>query len=316
MHKIFIALREFWNTRNAINHDLPWDELDGCRFGLKAIQELLAYPECDRFSKATSVQVDQKMFIALNSKDPSNQMAEFMRWATDAIMRYLTDSSRFGHYTVGSALSKLEKTSASVSSLLLKAKTNGTTRVVSGLRRGVGYRDVHKPFRSRVHRRLMRKARDMRRSSKSATVVTIRKIATSVSLAGLGVLPALELGIQMLESSTTMRVSSQALRAQMAMKTTRARTPRTPPKGKTRSPPSKPVMFAVALEQLLTLALQCQHNLPPRISAALRASSTRTLTFPSRLFPIRTLILLLTSTKPLRMFAICQKNTNRLLLES
>ena len=109
IHKIFIALREFWNTRNALNHDLPWDELDGCRFGLKAIQELLAYPGCDRFSKVTSVQVDQKIFLARTSKDPSKQMAEFMRWATDSIMRYLTDSSRFGHYTVGSALSKLEK---------------------------------------------------------------------------------------------------------------------------------------------------------------------------------------------------------------
>jgi len=108
IHKIFIAVRQLWNTRNTLNHDLPWDELEGCRFGLKAIQELLARPGCDRYSKATSVQIDQKIFTALNSTEPSKQMAEFVRWATDAIIGFLTDSSRFGNYTVGSALSKLK----------------------------------------------------------------------------------------------------------------------------------------------------------------------------------------------------------------
>ena len=55
------------------------------------------------------MQVDQKLFNALNSTDPSKQMAEFMRWATDAIIGFLKDSSRFSNYTVASALSKLKK---------------------------------------------------------------------------------------------------------------------------------------------------------------------------------------------------------------
>lgn len=69
----------------------------------------MAHPGCVRISKTTSVQVDQKLFNALNSTEPSKHMAEFMRWATDVNMEFMTKSSRFGNYTVGSALSKLKK---------------------------------------------------------------------------------------------------------------------------------------------------------------------------------------------------------------
>ena len=106
---ILIALRELWNTRNMLNHDLTWDELDGCRFGLKAIQEILALPGCDSFSNANSVQVDQKIYDAIRSLDASKQMSEFMRWATDNIMEFLADRSRWTGSPAKSALIKLEK---------------------------------------------------------------------------------------------------------------------------------------------------------------------------------------------------------------
>lgn len=69
----------------------------------------MAHPGCVRISKTTSVQVDQKLINALNSTEPSKQMAEFMRWATDVNVEFMTKSSRFGNYTVGSGLSKLKK---------------------------------------------------------------------------------------------------------------------------------------------------------------------------------------------------------------
>jgi hypothetical protein len=88
IHKTLTALRELWNTRNTLNFDLPWGELDGCRFGLKAVLDLLEQPGCERFSRLTSEEISQRIHKTIISTDASKQMAEFVRWATDCYMGF------------------------------------------------------------------------------------------------------------------------------------------------------------------------------------------------------------------------------------
>jgi hypothetical protein len=89
VHKILTSFRELWNTRDTLNFDLPVDELDGCRFGLQAMQDLLNQPGCDGFSRLNSAEINHKTFIAMRSPDAAKLMAEFMRWAIDCYMDFL-----------------------------------------------------------------------------------------------------------------------------------------------------------------------------------------------------------------------------------
>ena len=82
-------MRELWNTRDTLNFDLPVGELDGCRFGLQAMQDLLSQPACDSFSNYKSEEINHKIFLAMKSSDASKLMAEFMRWAIDSYKDFL-----------------------------------------------------------------------------------------------------------------------------------------------------------------------------------------------------------------------------------
>jgi hypothetical protein len=101
-------LRELWNTRNTLNFDLPWGELDGCRFGLKALLDLLEQPGCEIFSRLTSEEISQRIHKAIISTDASKQMAEFVRWATDCYMEFLASRKLHNAIAVTNGLSKLE----------------------------------------------------------------------------------------------------------------------------------------------------------------------------------------------------------------
>jgi hypothetical protein len=109
VHKILTSFRELWNTRDTLNFDLRGDELDGCRFGLEAMQDLLNQPGCDGFSKLNSVEINHKIFIAMKSPDAAKLMAEFMRWATDCYMDFLVSHTRFSQNTAKLGLLKIDK---------------------------------------------------------------------------------------------------------------------------------------------------------------------------------------------------------------
>ena len=87
-------MRELWNTRDTLNFDLPVGELDGCRFGLKAMQDLLNQPGCDSFS---------------SSPDASKPMAEFMRWATGSYMDFLASHVSLRENTAKLGLLEVDK---------------------------------------------------------------------------------------------------------------------------------------------------------------------------------------------------------------
>jgi hypothetical protein len=96
LHNIFIALCELWNTRNIVDTTLPWGKLDGCRFGLNALQKLLDQAGCDSCSKSTSAEIEKKIFDAISTAEVARRakrMAEFVRWATETYMDFL-DSHR------------------------------------------------------------------------------------------------------------------------------------------------------------------------------------------------------------------------------
>ena len=88
-------MRELWNTSNTVDVSLPFGELDGCRFGLEPLQRLLDQPGCEDFTKSTSDEINQKVFDAFRSAEPSERMAEFVRWATDAYMDFLDTRGRY-----------------------------------------------------------------------------------------------------------------------------------------------------------------------------------------------------------------------------
>ena len=79
LHHVIIALRELWNVRDTLNFDLLVGELEGCRFGLQAMQDLVDQPGCSSFFQSTSEEIIHKIFVAMRSPDSSKQMSEFIR---------------------------------------------------------------------------------------------------------------------------------------------------------------------------------------------------------------------------------------------
>lgn len=91
LHKTCIALRQLFNTRDTTQSLLPYGSLGGDGFGIPYLKLVLSLDDCQLRFGYTINELEHKFLTATTSTNKADDMAAFVRWATDIAIGFVCD---------------------------------------------------------------------------------------------------------------------------------------------------------------------------------------------------------------------------------